>query len=101
MVLVCWIYPVYWRCQAGILFETLSCDRLDTSHDITVPEGVCDSARSALVQDGCGGTGVHIIYPMASVEISGERECLELLDLPTPSDLILMGHGIKARTHTH
>ena len=41
------------------------------------------------------------LYPMTSVKIFGERGGWGLRNFPTPSDLIPMGHGIKARIHTH
>ena len=37
---------------------------------------------------------------MTNVKISGEMECLELQEYPKPSNISLMGHGIKAKFHT-
>ena len=41
------------------------------------------------------------IYPMTSVEISGERGVEQCAISQHPVTLIPMGHGTKARIHSH
>ena len=44
---------------------------------------------------------IQFLYPMTSIKTSREKGYWELCDFLNPSSSFPMGHGIKARTHTH